>query len=125
MIGFEIEIVRSRRKTLSITVRDGKVVARAPLHMSQERIYAFAESKEDWIRRTLAGQNDPRFAPVKEGKAILVDGKLVPASFGAAKTRCGRACTAVKISALYANFCCPSADIFWKKSCSRSRGRRV
>ena len=85
MIGFEIEIVRSRRKTLSITVRDGKVVARAPLHMSQERIYAFAESKEDWIRRTLAGQNDPRFAPVKEGKAILVDGKLVPASFGAAK----------------------------------------
>lgn len=85
MIGFDAEIVRSRRKTLVITVREGKVVIRAPLHMPQERILAFAESKQDWILRTLERQKDPRFDPVREGKALLVDGAAVPVFFGAAK----------------------------------------
>lgn len=44
-------LVRSRRKTLSVQVRDGEVVVRAPLRASQGAIDAFVQSRAQWIRR--------------------------------------------------------------------------
>lgn len=44
------EIIRSRRKTLAITIDSlGRVVVRAPLFMSEARIFAFLAEKESWI----------------------------------------------------------------------------
>lgn len=46
----EYELIRSKRKTVSITVKsDGKVIVRAPLLASVRGINEFVESKEDWI----------------------------------------------------------------------------
>lgn len=46
----EYELIRSKRKTVSITVKsDGQVIVRAPLLASTRRINEFVESKEDWI----------------------------------------------------------------------------
>jgi len=46
------EIIRSRRKTLSITVDSfGRLIVRAPYSCSEARIFAFLQEKENWILR--------------------------------------------------------------------------
>lgn len=45
-----VEIVRSRRKTMSLEVtKDGCVLVRAPYEMSEMRIRTFVESKKEWL----------------------------------------------------------------------------
>ena len=49
------EIIRSRRKTLAITVDSfGRLIVRAPLHCSEQRIFSFIEEKEAWIVRKIS-----------------------------------------------------------------------
>ena len=46
------EIIRSRRKTLAISIDPfGRLIVRAPLTCSMERIFTFISAKEDWILR--------------------------------------------------------------------------
>lgn len=46
------EIIRSRRKTLQITLtQEGRLVVRAPMKLSLARIHEFVSSKERWIIR--------------------------------------------------------------------------
>ena len=47
-------IIRSNRKTLSIQLKHDEIIARAPLHMKDEEIYSFIESKKSWIEKKLA-----------------------------------------------------------------------
>ena len=56
------EIIRSNRKTLSISVDSfGKLTVRAPMRCGQERIFAFLREKESWIRKKQAEK--AAFAP--------------------------------------------------------------
>ena len=65
---WRIEIIRSRRKTLSITVREGNVIrARAPYRLSQKEIYGFVESKQSWIRKQMDRLADERERVKEEG----------------------------------------------------------
>ena len=49
------EIIRSRRKTLSISIDAfARLIVRAPLKCSEERIFAFLQEKERWILRKKA-----------------------------------------------------------------------
>ena len=51
----DIKIIRSKRKTLSLSVsKDGEVVVRAPLHLKEDKIYKFIEDKRGWIEKSLA-----------------------------------------------------------------------
>lgn len=51
------ELIRSRRKTLSVEVsREGKVIVRAPLRLSAARIEQFVTAHADWIARAEARQ---------------------------------------------------------------------
>ena len=51
------ELIRSRRRTLAVEItRDGRVIVRAPLRLSQERIDAFLADRADWIAKHLAKQ---------------------------------------------------------------------
>lgn len=44
------KIIRSKRKTVSLTVdSSGRLIVRAPLQCSEARILAFIEQKSDWI----------------------------------------------------------------------------
>lgn len=46
------EIIRSNRKTLSMSVDPfGRLIVRAPKRCGEERIFAFLKEKEDWILR--------------------------------------------------------------------------
>ena len=47
-----VEVVRSRRKTLALQVRkDGRVIVRAPLYLRQREIRSFVEEHMDWIKK--------------------------------------------------------------------------
>lgn len=47
----EIELIRSRRKSLALEIRAGKVIVRAPLFAPKSLIDAFIRKNEEWIRR--------------------------------------------------------------------------
>lgn len=44
---------RTNRKTIAISVVDGKVIVRAPLWLDQHHIDAFVETKSTWIKKKL------------------------------------------------------------------------
>lgn len=46
-----IEIIYSKRRTLSVTVRDGKVIVRSPFGLSDEIINNFLDKHRAWIER--------------------------------------------------------------------------
>ena len=45
----EYELIRSRRRTVSLSVTPRGVVVRAPLRMAKRDIDRFVESRRDWI----------------------------------------------------------------------------
>ena len=49
----KISIIRSNRKTLSIQLKSGEIIARAPLRMKDNEIYNFIDSKKLWIEKNL------------------------------------------------------------------------
>lgn len=79
----DIEIIRSRRRTLALQVTSqGRVVARAPLRMPSSEIYAFARSKSAWIDRKVAGRRAQAAAaePVltkDERRALMEEARMV------------------------------------------------
>lgn len=47
-------IIRSKRKTLALTInKDGEVIARAPMRMSEEKISDFVRKKSHWIKKAI------------------------------------------------------------------------
>ena len=50
----KVNIIRSDRKTISIQLKRGEIIARAPLRMKDKEIYSFIESKKFWIEKNLA-----------------------------------------------------------------------
>ena len=47
-----VEVIRSRRKTLALQVKEGgEVVVRAPLYVRQREIRSFVEEHLDWIEK--------------------------------------------------------------------------
>ena len=52
---YDMEIIRSRRRTLGLEItRDGRVVVRAPFGVSEEQIGKFVASKQGWLEKHLA-----------------------------------------------------------------------
>lgn len=50
----KINIIRTDRKTLSIQLKPGEIIARAPLRMKDKEIHSFIDSKKSWIEKHLA-----------------------------------------------------------------------
>ena len=72
-------IIRSKRKTIAIHIVDGEVIVKAPLRMPKSNIDEFVNSKQDWIKKSLAVSLDKKeqrenFA-LKVGDSILLLGK--------------------------------------------------
>ncbi len=51
-------IIRSNRKTLSIELRPGEIIVRAPMYMEEAVINQFVESRKSWINTKLAMLNE-------------------------------------------------------------------
>jgi len=70
-------ISRSNRKTLSLSIlKDGQIVIKAPLKMSDELIEKFVFEKQHWIRQKLAyiEHNNEKFDNVIKMKKFLLYG---------------------------------------------------
>ena len=50
----DYEIIRSRRRTLALEIKDCRVIVRAPMRLSRTAIDAFVTSHADWIRKHMA-----------------------------------------------------------------------
>lgn len=70
-------IERSKRKTLSLSImKDGNVVIKAPLHIKDEVINNFVESKQEWIKSKLLliNKNRAKFDDVVHYQRFLLYG---------------------------------------------------
>ena len=47
-------LIRSSRRTVSVEIKDGTIIVRAPTRMSKNEIDSFVDSKKDWIESKLA-----------------------------------------------------------------------
>ncbi|MBW6515910.1 MAG: M48 family metallopeptidase [Candidatus Cloacimonetes bacterium] len=77
-------IIRSNRKTLSLTVTpDAELIIRAPYHLSEARIIEFVQHKNDWIRKRIgiALETRPKERRFDEGASILYLGEEYPISY--------------------------------------------
>ena len=79
-----ITIIRSDRKTLSVQIKNGELIARAPLRMKGKDIYAFIDSKKTWIEKHLASSEEAKKAlseiqpfTKEELKELVVKAKLI------------------------------------------------
>ena len=78
------ELVRSRRKTLALEVaRDGRVIVRAPLRLSQKRIDDFVSQHAAWIAEHQAIQqkrreNHPEPTPEEQAEFIRQAKEILP-----------------------------------------------
>ena len=79
----EIKIIRSKRKTLSLEVKEnGEVVLRVPFWCSSKTIDDFVNAKNDWLKSALERQkkisenkvqlDDKRIAELKRSATILL-----------------------------------------------------
>ncbi len=58
MPEIKITVIRSDRKTLSIQLRPGEIIARAPIRMKEKDIYSFIESKRAWIEKHMSAMSE-------------------------------------------------------------------
>ncbi len=56
----ELQIIRSSRKTLSLEVKDGVPLVRAPRWVSRREIDAFVQSHQSWLQKALAREEQRR-----------------------------------------------------------------
>ena len=65
MINYEL--IRSRRKTLSLEItKDHRLLVRAPIGLSQDAIDTFVEKHEPWAKKRLAAMPPPLPEPTAE-----------------------------------------------------------
>ena len=86
-IAIAYRLIRSRRRTLSLTVRDGQVTVKAPYGMADEIILKFVNDKKSWIAAKIGEQNSSAalFSAVKDGSCLLDAGTERPVRYGALK----------------------------------------
>lgn len=75
--SFEYDVIRSRRKTLSIVVKEGQVQVRAPLRAPMYWIREFVEEKSRWIQRQVLEQRQKlnERLVINQGRKITFLGK--------------------------------------------------
>lgn len=65
---FDVEIIRSDRRSVSLIVREGRVVVRAPFRMSDKLVKEFVAKHRDWIERNIqkSKENSDKFATLSD-----------------------------------------------------------
>lgn len=71
----EYILIKSKRKTLSLTVKEGKVIVCAPSGTTEERIEAFVKSHRLWISRRIEEQKRAVKVDFSDGNTIELFGK--------------------------------------------------
>ena len=56
----EYEIVRRKIKNIYISIKDGQVIVKAPLHVSKEKIDKIVNEKSLWIEKKINIKREDR-----------------------------------------------------------------
>lgn len=72
----QYQVIRSKRKTLSIQVRNGEVLVRCPYGLRERAIEDFVSSRQDWIKKHLQKQSQMKQLPAYTSDEILSLKKL-------------------------------------------------
>ena len=79
----EYTLIRARRKTLGLQIKDGKVIVRAPMRLPKATIDAFVVKHESWIVKHLAkeraGQDLPKLTEQELGALAKQAKEVIPA----------------------------------------------
>ncbi len=75
----DYQVLRSRRKTLSLQVRFGQVFVRAPLYLDEQFINSFIKKKEAWLQAKIIEQNQTTnlCCDFTQGSKLFLFGRLV------------------------------------------------
>jgi len=75
----EYKIVRSHRKTLSLQVKHGQVLVRAPYCVDEKFINTFIQKKSTWLKTKVAqqSQTDDFCCDFSQGSRLFIFGELV------------------------------------------------
>lgn len=75
----DYQVLRSKRKTLSLQVKYGQVYVRAPLHVDEKYISSFISKKDAWLRAKIReqNQNDGLCCQFIHGSKLFLFGRLV------------------------------------------------
>ena len=65
-MDFKYEIIRTDRKTVGITVKDGCVTVRAPRHVSKKELDRIVEKHRGWIEKKLSQKADDPISRLTE-----------------------------------------------------------
>lgn len=78
-IMINYQVLRSRRKTLALQVKQGLVFVRAPYHLDDKFISTFIQKKEAWLKAKIFEQNQTvdYCCAFTQGSRLLVFGQLV------------------------------------------------
>ena len=78
----EYTLTRSKRKTLALYIRDGKVEVRAPLKMPMKNIEKFISTKEKWIndkvKKTIEQAQQREDFTLSYGDTVVYRGDVYP-----------------------------------------------
>jgi hypothetical protein len=97
----DYKVIKSRRRTISLEIRDSQIVVRAPLFLPRFAIAKFVQDRSDWISKHLARQLDKstlgedeimiggepirlEFSSGRDG-VMLKEGKLIVSTVGSLK----------------------------------------
>ena len=84
--GMQANIVRSRRKTLSLTVtREGEIVVRAPLGVSRGYISQFLERHTAWVEKRLKAVASKPVLDLSDGATLTLFGSPYRIASGRAR----------------------------------------
>ncbi len=75
----DYQVLRSRRKTLSLQVKHGLVFVRAPYHVDEQLISSFIQKKDAWLRAKITEQNQTAdfCCDFTQGSKLFLFGQLV------------------------------------------------
>lgn len=75
----DYQVLRSRRKTLSLQVKYGQVLVRAPFHLDDQFISSFIQKKDAWLKAKITEQNQTAdfCCDFTQGSKLFLFGQLV------------------------------------------------
>jgi len=75
----DYQVLRSRRKTLSLQVKYGQVFVRAPFHLDEQFIRSFIQKKDAWLKAKITEQSQTAdlCCDFTQGSKLFLFGQLV------------------------------------------------
>ncbi len=84
-MAIHVDVVRERRKTLSLRVLDtGEVILKVPMNASEKEIDRFLDEKHDWLVKhyRVVENRNAAFQDIVDFKKVLVNGEYMPLVIG-------------------------------------------